>query len=62
MTQPSLISRYNRGYRPRCKVCHRELEPCPIFDHAYPQKVRYCGFYPCPDHPHAGLIHSDVPS
>jgi hypothetical protein len=62
MTQPSLISRYNRGYRPRCQVCDQELEPCEIQDHEYPQRVRYSGFHPCPDHPHAGVTYPPVPS
>lgn len=62
MNVPSPLSRYNRGYRPRCKACNTELEPCPVFDQEYPQKVRYPGFEPCPDHPGAGVIYPDISS
>jgi hypothetical protein len=61
MTQPSMMSRYNRGCRPRCRVCDRELEPCEIRDHEYPQKVRHSGFYPCPEHPHQGVVYPEIP-
>ncbi len=62
MIQPSPISAYTRGYRPRCSVCNRELEPAAIFDHEYPQHVRYSGFHPCPHHPHAGVTYPTIPS
>jgi len=61
MNDPSPTSPYDPGYRPRCQVCERELQPCPVFDHDYPQKVRYSGFAPCPLHPHAGVIYRHIP-
>lgn len=58
ITAERAARRYQIGYRPRCLVCDRELEPCGAARDGEPC---YVGFHPCPDHPGCGLIYPEIP-
>jgi hypothetical protein len=56
MSQVPSTTPYDPAHPPRCSVCREKLAPCPIFDSGFPERVRYSGFYSCPNHP-GGLIY-----